>query len=172
MRKILDTYYQGTDAEKTHWAHQLAELSQGWPQHINRIGSAAGSVIRSNGDCLERHLLGQAIAHGMECKSAYYAERRDAGSHDPELYKRLAIAASGNEGGVLNRNEIRSIVASELNQNQRSFDDFMTQVIHAGLLAPLMNDSHQFRFPIPSMRDYLKTYPHNLGHSPESFMSD
>ena len=168
LRKTLDTYYSGTNAEKSHWAHGLAKLSQGWPQHINRVGLAAGSVIRSNGGKVERHLFGKAVAKGIERKSAYYAERCDAGSHDPELYNQLAIAAEKNQAGILNRKQIRNIVASELDQIQQSFDDFMAQVLHAGLLAPVTNNSHQFRFPVPSMRDYLKTYPNNESNADSS----
>ena len=165
LRKIFDTYYDGSDDEKVYWSHELAKLSQGWPQHINRIGVSAGCVIRSNDGKMERSLLRQAIDKGIERKSAYYAERRDAGSHDPELYKQLAIAAAENKNGTLNRKQIGDIVSSELDQFQQSIDDFLTTVLHAGLLAPLANDAHQFRFPIPSMCDFLKTYPHDESNS-------
>ena len=31
LRRMLDTYYIGTESEKDYWANRLAELSRGWP---------------------------------------------------------------------------------------------------------------------------------------------
>ncbi len=50
---MLDAYYTGDTEDKNLWASELAKLSQGWPQHINAIGVAAGLVIRANGGKLE-----------------------------------------------------------------------------------------------------------------------
>ncbi len=165
LRRMLDAYYEGEDAEKTHWSRELARLSQGWPQHISRAGAAAGQVIRANGGRVERPLLDAALREGRARKSAYYADRRIAGSHDPEVYKRLAIAAAESPGGILSRKEIGRIVSGELEAIGQSLDEFLARVLHAGLLAPLPDDAYRFRFPIPSLRDYLQAYP---GDEPEA----
>ncbi|MDE0308381.1 MAG: ATP-binding protein [Acidiferrobacterales bacterium] len=161
LRLMLDTYYEGADEENSHWSIELANLSQGWPQHINRVAVAAGHVIRANGGKVERHLLQQAINEGTARKCAYYADRRIAGSHDPELYKLLAVAAAGKPHGILSRKEIGDIVSGDLELIHQSLDEFLLKVLHAGLLAPMAEDSHRFRFPIPSLCDYLQTYPND-----------
>jgi len=161
LRRMLDAYYAGTDVEKSYWSYELAKLSQGWPQHINRVAVAAGRVIRANGGEIHTNLLQQALSQGMARKCAYYADRRNAGSHDPELYKLLAIAANEKPNGILSRREIGCILSNEQELIQQSLDEFLAKVVHAGLLAPLADDSHRFRFPIPSLRDYLQSYPND-----------
>jgi len=155
VRRMLDAYYAGTEAHKEAWAKALAELSQGWPQHVNRVGVAAGLVIRANEGQLAPHLLGQAMESGTKRKNDYYEERIEAGYPQAELYIALALAASRNASGVLSITELRSLTASELKTTRTSFDDFLRQTLHAGLLAPAKGLLTQYKFPIPSLRDYL-----------------
>ncbi len=107
LRCMLDAYYIGTEEEKDYWANTLAELSQGWPQHVNRVGVVAGRVLRCNQGQLERHLLEKAFEKGTERKNDYYAERLAACSQDPELYKQLAEVAVDHPDGVLPRKQLR-----------------------------------------------------------------
>ena len=159
FRRMLDTYFTGEAEEKSHWESALAELSQGWPQHINRIGVAAGRVIRANQGRLERHLLEEALEKGTERKNDYYAGRLAAGSQDPELYKHLALTAARHPNGILSRRELRRLAAPELEETQESFNDFLTNALHAGLLAPVVSLPHRYKFPIPSLADYLRSLP-------------
>ncbi len=159
LRRMLDTYYAGADAEKTHWSGELARLSQGWPQHVNRVGLAAGQVIRKNNGKLERRLLDAALQKGAERKNDYYAERLAAGLLDPEFYKLLALAAGHHVQGTLSRKELRRLAASELEEAQVSFDDFLSNALHAGLLSPVTEIPYHYRFPIPSLSDYLRALP-------------
>ncbi len=158
IRHMLDAYYTGTDEQKEVWANTLAELSQGWPQHINRVGVAAGRVIRSNGGRLETHLLEQALKKGIERKNDYYDGRVEAGYPQTELYITLAQAAAQNTNGYLSIDELRSLSASELEKDQTSFDDFLRQTLHAGLLAPAKGLLPRYKFPIPSLGDYLRSF--------------
>ncbi len=114
FRRMLDTYYSGAYEEKNAWAIALADLSQGWPQHIKAIGSAAGRVIRANGGKLERHWLKQALAKGAAQKCAYYDHRLSAGYSRKKLYLKLAEAAKSHSNGWLNIDEIEALTATEL----------------------------------------------------------
>ena len=159
LRRMLDAYYAGAEAEKTHWSVKLAQLSQGWPQHVSRVGLAAGLVMRNNNGKLERHLLDEALQRGAERKNGYYAERLAAGLMDPEFYKLLALAAGSRAHGTLSRKELRCLAASELEETQVSFDDFLSNALHAGLLSPVTEIPYHYRFPIPSLSDYLRALP-------------
>ncbi len=159
FRRMLDTYFTGEAEEKSHWESALAELSQGWPQHINRIGVAAGRVIRANQGRLERHLLEEALEKGTERKNDYYAGRLAAGSQDPGLYKHLALTADRHPNRILSRNEIIRLAAPELEVTQESFNDFLKNALHAGLLAPVVSLPHHYQFPTPSLSDYLRSLP-------------
>jgi len=159
LQYMLHTYYSGKDEEKALWARALGELSQGWPQHMSRVGVAAGRVIRENKGHLQEHLLDQALAKGGERKSDYCAGRLSAGSQDPHLYKQLARAADDHRDGILSRKQLRHLAASALEESQESFDDFLTNALRAGLLAPVTGLPFHYRFPIPSMSDYLRELP-------------
>ena len=38
IRSVFDAYdFTGTKEDREVWVSRLAELSQGWPQHINRV---------------------------------------------------------------------------------------------------------------------------------------
>ena len=159
FRRLLDAYYSGTKEEMANWITPLAELSQGWPQHINQVGVAAGEVIRTNKGQLERNLLTQALDKGIERKNDYYAGRLAVGSQDPELYKQLALETARNSNGILSRKELRRLTAPELEETEESFNDFLINTLHAGLLAPVANLPHHYQFPIPSLSDYLQSLP-------------
>ncbi len=156
FRRMIDTYYSGSDQEKDIWADALAELSQGWPQHINRIGVAAGQVIRDNGGKLRRSLLGEALAKGAEKKNDYYDYRIAAGYRDSDIYVELAVAAGRNPNGLLSISELRNLSAQKLEQTGTSFDDFLLETLHAGVLAPAKGPLPRYKFPIPSLGDYLR----------------
>ncbi len=157
FRRMIDAYYAGDDEEKSVWSTALADLSQGWPQHINRIGVAAGYAIRGNGGRIERHLLDQALEKGTEKKNIYYDHRIAAGYRDADLYVKLAVTAGKNPNGLLSRKELRTLSAKELRRTETSFDDFLLKSLHAGLLAPAKGPLNRYKFPIPSMGDYLRS---------------
>ncbi len=159
LRRMLSTYYAGTDEEHAVWANALAELSQGWPQHVNRIGVAAGRVIRSNDGRLDLDLLEYALEAGAKRKNAYYARQLAATGLDSQLYKQLALAADQHPKGILSLKQLRRISARELGEAQVPFDKFLTRTLHFGLLAPVKNLPQHYRFPIPSMGEYLRSLP-------------
>ena len=162
FRRMLDAYYTGDAEEKAVWANALAELSQGWPQHINRIGVAAGQVIRTNKGRLERHLLSRALDKGTERKNDYYAGRLAAATNPPWVYKQLALTAAEKQGelaDILSDDEVIRITESSRTPRDETIDGFLTNALHAGLLAPVHKLPFHYRFPIPSLGDYLRALP-------------
>ncbi len=171
LGRMLDTYYAGTDEEKDVWAGALAELSQGWPQHINRIGVAAGHVLCSNRGKLGRHLLAQALEKGIQQKNAYYRDRIGAGSHRAWVYRKLALAAADKTGDFadsLSSEEIESLTASERSKKGETVDDFLADALHAGLLAPENNMLDRYKIPIPSLGDYLRSLRIESSHGTDN----
>ena len=108
---------------------------------------------------MERHLLEKVFEKGTERKNDYYAERLATCLQDPELYKQLAEAAVDHPDGVLSRKQLRHLAESELNVSGESFNDFLSNALHAGLLAPVKNLPYHYQIPIPSLSDYLRNLP-------------
>ena len=150
--------FTGTAEVKRVWVDRLTGLSQGWPQHINRVIVAAARLIRDNGGRIERHLLEQALAQGKERKEAYYAGRLDAGSSRAWVYRQLALAAEKKDG-VLSYDEIESLTDDARSTTGETLDDFLTSALHAGLLAPARNRPDCYTIPIPSFGAYLRALP-------------
>ncbi len=159
IQNVFDVYdFKGTPEERATWVDSLAQLSQGWPQHINRVAVAAVRVIRHRGGQIEGHLLEQALERGKERKDDYYAGRLAAGSNRAWVYRQLALAAEEN-GGALSYDEIDLLTECARNRTGETPDEFLTNTLHAGLLAPARNIPDHYRIPIPSMGDYLKMLP-------------
>ena len=168
FRRMLDTYYIGEEEEKADWVNALTELSQGWPQHINRIGVAAGRVIRTHEGQLGSNWLEQALEKGIERKNEYYAGRLDVGTNPPWVYKQLALTAATKQSdlaGILSLDEVAQLSEPARKQKEETIDEFVTNALHAGLLAPVINLPYHYRFPIPSLGDYLRSLPVELPKS-------
>ncbi len=165
FRRMLDAYFTGPEELRAVWVDALAKLSQGWPQHINRVGVAAGQVIRSNNGLLERSLLERALEKGTERKNDYYAGRLAAGSNPPWVYKQMALIAAEKQGalaGVLSDEEIDQLSETARKRREETIDEFLTNALHAGLLAPIIDLPFHYRFPISSLGDYLRALPVEL----------
>ncbi len=162
FRRMLNAYYTGSEAEKETWSNALAELSQGWPQHINAIGVAAGEVVRRNGGQLERNLLDKALAQGIEAKHHYYARRLNAGKCPPWVYRQIALEAAKKQGelaGTVTYEEVYDLTEAVRRMQAQNIDEFISMALCAGLLAPVKNLPFHYRFPIPSLGDYLRALP-------------
>ena len=154
IRAVFDAYdFKGPD--QAAWVDELASISQGWPQHINRVSVAAGRVIHRNGGGIQPNLLQSAIAMGQERKNDYYASRLDAYSGRPWVYKELAKAAEDGNG-LLSWDEIDNISERMRNKMGLSTDDFLTDALHAGVLMDSKSLPDHYKIPIPSFGDYLR----------------
>ena len=151
--------FAGTPEDRAVWVERLAELSQGWPQHINSVSVAASSIIRDNDYRIDAGHLDAAITAAEEYKREYYTGRLAAGSQDPAFYQRLALAAEGKPNGSLPRSELQRLAAPVLENSALDFDDLLTDALHAGLLSPIQELPYHYRIPIPSFADYLRALP-------------
>ena len=151
--------FSGTSEDRAVWVERLTELSQGWPQHINRVSVAAARVLLEHGGRMEGRLLEQALQRGKERKDDYYVGRLAAGSQDPAFYKELALAVEGKPNGNLPRAELQRLAGPLLENSALSFDDLLTDALHAGLLSPIQELPYHYRIPIPSFADYLRALP-------------
>ena len=162
IRGVFDAYgFTGTPEDREVWVNELAGLSQGWPQHINRVAVAASRVIRDNGGRIDGAILEQALEGGRKRKDAYYAGRLAAGSSRAWVYRSLALAAEGNDD-QLSYDRIESLTEEMRGKAGQSMDDFLTNALHAGLLAPSRDMPDHYRIPIPSFGDYLRALPVDL----------
>ena len=159
IRSVFDAYgFTGAPQDREVWASRLAELSQGWPQHVNSVAVAACEVIRANGGRIDSGHLDAAIAAAKEYKREYYAGRIAAGSSRAWVYRELALVAE-EHGGKLSYDSIESLTEAMRGKAGQSMDDFLTNALHAGLLAPTRNLPDHYGIPIPSFGDYLRALP-------------
>ena len=69
---------QGPVAERERWIDALAELSQGWPQHLRVVTSAALEELSVHGMDVTQSSLAQALRAGTAAKIQYYEARLSA----------------------------------------------------------------------------------------------
>lgn len=160
IQSVFDAYgFKGSVEDQATWVNALADLSQGWPQHINSVCVAAAQVIRNSGKRLEDGLLSEAIVCGQELKEEYYAFRLAACSEEPFLYKQIALMATKMPDEVLTRSSLNKISKSLLKDSQTTFEAFLTDALHAGILMEIKELPKHYRIPIPSLGDYLRALP-------------
>ncbi|MYB34953.1 MAG: ATP-binding protein [Gammaproteobacteria bacterium] len=138
------------------WVDELARLSQGWPQHIKCVSVAAAGFIRDHEGVIEETMLAEILKHGQELKEEYYSFRLEACSEDTVVYEQIALAASEVPNGVLSRTYLRKMTASFLKDSKTTFDDFLTNALHAGVLMEINRPPKHYRIPIPSFGDFLR----------------
>ena len=162
FRYLFDTYFIGEEKEKDVWANSLANLSQGWPQHVNQIGVAAGQVLSKNVGLLERSLFEEVLIKGTERKNDYYLGRVQAGSNQAWVYRQLALAADKKKeqwAGTISYDEIDRLTEAARSRKDETIDEFLKNALHAGLLAPARGLPDHYKIPIPSLGDYLRAMP-------------
>ncbi len=163
IRSAFDAYgFTGTPEDREVWVNRLAELSQGWPQHVNSVAVAACGIIRANGGRIDSGHLDEAMAAAEEYKREYYAGRLAAGTEDSGIYKRIALAAGSSPDGILSRATLRGLVRSAPENASGDFSEFLANALHAGLLTPTQGLPDHYRIPIPSFGDWLRALPVEL----------
>ena len=159
IRSVFESYgFTGTHEDREVWVNRLAELSQGWPQHINRVAVAACGIIRASGGRIDSGHLDEAMVAAEKYKREYYAGRLAAGSSRAWVYRGLALAAE-ERGGEMSYDRIELLTEEVRGKAGQSMDDFLTNALHAGLLAPSRDIPDHYRIPIPSFGDYLRALP-------------
>ncbi len=160
------------DAYKVHgrnreqWLAKLAEISQGWPQHLNRVATSAIRVAMNydmNVDCAP---LADALAAGSASKTDYYRSRcRIVPREYLGLYKRLAIQMlSAGVNSSLGEDEMRDLARAAGIETHDGYAKWLTTSLHQGLVAPSPNPSGHYCIPIPSLAGHLRDL--NVGPTP------
>jgi len=159
IRSVFEAYdFSGSGKEREIWVERLAELSQGWPQHVNRIAVAASRVIVEHGGEIKSAWLEQALHNARDRKENYYRMILRRCSGQPWVYKQLALA-SRERDGVLGWDEIHGLTRFARSEKRQSTDEFLSDALHAGILIETAKLPKHYRIPIPSLGDYLRTLP-------------
>ena len=151
---------------RDRWVEALARESQGWPQHLNRMAIAAAREISNCGFQIERASLERVLANSQSAREEYYEKCLGRAMDCPGLYKRLAMLAE-DAGGVLTGEAIERLADPTLGNRSVTFEAFLLESIHAGLLSPTTPGRYAYRFPIPSMRRFLQGLPVTPAPVPE-----
>ncbi len=157
IQGIFDCYGSG-DSGEAEWIDALTDLSQGWPQHINSVSVAALRVLNDHGGRLDEGLLQQAIESGRKYKDCYYAHRLGACTQDLTLYRKIATAENETADRSLSLSRLRNLTIPLLREST-TFEDFLVNALHAGVLMETMHPPQYYRIPIPSFGDYLRALP-------------
>ncbi len=153
VESLFDAYgFTGAPADHDAWVQALADRSQGWPQHLNRVSVAAARQLQARGGRLDAASLEAALAAADAAKQEYYAARVAAGRGRATVYGALARAVH-DAGGMLPVEALAPYIG------EQTLDAFLTNALHAGLLAPVRHPPDYYRIPIPSLGDYLRTLP-------------
>lgn len=159
IRSVFEAYALADSRESLEaWTEHLTELSQGWPQHINRVSVAACRVIRKHDGHIKGNLLDAAIEEGRKRKQSYYAMILSRCSGQPWVYRKLALIA-GEKDGILSWDEIHELTQFARNERGQSTDEFLTDALHAGVLMETRELPKHYRIPVPSFGDYLRALP-------------
>lgn len=118
MRSVFKAYgFTDSLEDQDIWVDRLAELSQGWPQHINRVAVAASLVVNSNGGKIRAELLDKVLEDSQEQMKNYYTSRLRVCSHNPSVYKEIAQAIGKTPNGILSYSKLQSITQSMLSRS-------------------------------------------------------
>ena len=156
LRMAFDAYGMH-GAEIGQWRAELAALSQGWPQHLNRVAVGAVRVAMKYEMSVDRAPLADALALGSASKIEYYRSRfRGVPGGYLGLYKRLAMQMPTGECPSLPEDEIRDFArAAGIVEHADQAEWFATS-LHHGLLAPSPDATGHYCIPIPSLAAYLR----------------
>ncbi|MCY4148331.1 MAG: ATP-binding protein [Gammaproteobacteria bacterium] len=161
VKGVFEAYgFSGSGEEREIWVERLAELSQGWPQHINRVAVAASRVIVEHGGKIRNEWLEQALHNARDRKEDYYRMILRRCSGQSWIYKQLVLAADQNDG-LLNIDQILNIAQYARTKSGEPVKDFLTDALHAGVLMESRDNPGSYHIPIPSLGDYLRKLTDN-----------
>ena len=153
----FDAYdVHGRDREQ--WLAELADLSQGWPQHLNRVATGAIRVAKHHGMNVDHAPLADALAAGSTSKTEYYESRlRGLPPEYLGLYKRLAMQMPSPEGHPsLAGDAMRELARAAGIEARADYAKWLATSLHQGLVAPCPGRSGHYRIPIPSLAGHLR----------------
>ncbi len=161
IRSVFKAYsFTGSSEHQEIWVERLAELSQGWPQHINRIAVAASRVIVEHGGEIRSEWLEQALHNARDRKEDYYRMILRRCSGQSWIYRQLVLTADQNDG-LLNIDQILNLAQDARTKRGDPVNDFLKDALHAGILMESRDSPGNYHIPIPSLENYLRKLPDN-----------
>lgn len=143
---------------RARWLAELAALSQGWPQHLNRVATGAIRVAMNHGMNVDHAPLADARAAGSASKTEYYEARlRGLPPEYLGLYKRLAMQMPSAGGHAsLAEEEMRDLARAAGIEEHAGYARWLEKSLHQGLVAPSPSRSGHYCIPIPSLAGHLR----------------
>ena len=144
---------QGPVAERERWIDALAELSQGWPQHLRVVTSEALEALSTYAMDMSQMPLELAIQACQAARERYYEQRLSSVSLWMPVYRRFAVELDRLDAPYLRLHQIGEIARPYLKEWDTKFQDFLDATLHAGVLS---REDSRYTIPIPSFANYLQ----------------
>ena len=144
--------------DRSHWLDRLAALSQGWPQHLNRVAKAAARELAPHGMDVDNGDLDSALAAGETAKRAYYA-RRLSGLDASELRPYAALGARVTAGHrAFDLEDVTEILA-ESGLVGADPAAWLRAASRRGVIAAVPHEPGRLQVPVPSLAAYMADLP-------------
>ena len=144
---------RGSSEESARWVDALARTSQGWPQHLRNVTRAALLELHAHSMALSSSSLERAVAAGEDAKREYYEDRLEGVSRWLPAYRRIAVQLENAGGPHLSDEEIEAAIGAELQRRNTSYEAFLEEAIHAGILSWSKGG---YIIPIPSFVSHIR----------------
>ena len=151
---------EGAQEEQNYWAQMLGRASQGWPQHLRIYTEAALREIKANGMTVSGASLERALAKGEAGKKAYYDQRLENVARWMPAYRDTACALQ--ESCDISLLELKRLVGTLLKEWDASFDEFLADTVHAGVLGPVAPGRYAIAIPSFARRLLEDPNAHNI----------
>ena len=143
---------RGSPADRARWVEALAATSQGWPQHLRNATREALLELKANSMDLTRSSLGRAVAAGEDANREYYEDRLEGVSRWIPAYRRIAARLEDAGATRLSDEQIEAVIGPELQRRDTSYEAFLEEAIHAGVLSWSRGG---YVIPIPSFVSHI-----------------
>ena len=144
---------RGSPADRARWVEALAATSQGWPQHLRNATREALLELKANSMDLTRSSLKRAVAAGEDANREYYEDRLEGVSRWIPAYRRIAAQIEDAGAARLSDEQIEAVIGPELRRRDSSYETFLEEAIHAGVLSWSRGG---YVIPIPSFASHIR----------------
>ena len=153
LAMAFDAYsVHGRDCSR--WLDGLAALSQGWPQHLNRVAKATARGLQPHGMDVDKGDLASALAAGETAKREYYARRLN-GLDARELRPYAALGAHVAGGrGVFDVDDVAEVL-TKAGCARADPAAWLREALRRGVVAAVPHEPGRLQVPVPSLATYM-----------------
>ncbi len=144
--------------DRDRWLDGLTALSQGWPQHLNRVAHAAARQLMPHGMDVDHGDLDAALAEGEAAKRAYYAGRLE-GLDARELRPYAALGAHVAAAGCTFDVDDVAKVLAESGSPEADPARWLRDALRRGVIAAVPHEPGRLQVPVPSLAAYMADLP-------------